>query len=561
MSSGRSWPAERPEADVDERLRVDLDAGRVAQAGGEALAVGAAHAPEGAPEGGVEGQRLEARERGGIAGPPRPQRQGEQLGEARVSLGQPAPGKDRRRPRAQRLAPQDGQVRERLRGRPFPGRRHVGVRGADHRERSRPEPPRLTLAEQRQPAAALAVAGPERLGLVEVAAVDLVQDLEEPRLLGLEEREEPEGAARLALGAAEAGERGRARAGPRLVPAEPLLVEKQPHHLGHREGAALVGQEEHPRVGQRGAHRPGDEGELLPEPLRVPRVRGGRGRKDVSVSGVPGGAQGGQQLGRALGPGLGGDDVDVPGGAHRPILPQPGPPEGARASCGIVRANGPRSELAGARPALRVAPVARRRHRPRRPAAGHGVRGDRPLRHRQVRARQGLGPPQGGPARSSTRTCARARTASCRARCAAPAWPPSRRRRRGGRGLVGDDDPLDILVLTEKDFTHGNILVQALPIGGLGMLDGSEVDDKIVAVMVKDAVYGGVQDIAHLPTLLVDRLKHYFLTYKQAPSEAHPACELTRVYGREEAFEVIRRSQDDYLARFGGTLGPLVAKG
>jgi inorganic pyrophosphatase len=93
------------------------------------------------------------------------------------------------------------------------------------------------------------------------------------------------------------------------------------------------------------------------------------------------------------------------------------------------------------------------------------------------------------------------------------------------------------------------------------MLDGSEVDDKIVAVMVKDAVYGGVQDIAHLPGLLVDRLKHYFLTYKQAPSEAHPACELTRVYGRDEAFEVIRRSQADYHDRFGETLGPILSRG
>jgi inorganic pyrophosphatase len=129
----------------------------------------------------------------------------------------------------------------------------------------------------------------------------------------------------------------------------------------------------------------------------------------------------------------------------------------------------------------------------------------------------------------------------------------------GRGGLVGDDDPLDILLLTEKDFTHGNILVQALPIGGLAMLDGSEVDDKIVAVMVKDAVYGGVQDISHLPNLLVDRLKHYFLTYKQAPSEAHPACELTRVYGRDEAFEVIRRSQADYQDRFGETLGPILS--
>jgi inorganic pyrophosphatase len=132
--------------------------------------------------------------------------------------------------------------------------------------------------------------------------------------------------------------------------------------------------------------------------------------------------------------------------------------------------------------------------------------------------------------------------------------------RTGRRGLVGDDDPLDILVLTEKDFTHGNILVQAQPIGGLGMLDGQEVDDKIVAVMVKDAVYGSVQDIGQLPSLLVDRLKHYFLTYKQAPNEAKPACELTRVYGRDEAHEVIRRSQADYLDRFGETLGPILPR-
>src|SRR5512143_1861674 len=134
----------------------------------------------------------------------------------------------------------------------------------------------------------------------------------------------------------------------------------------------------------------------------------------------------------------------------------------------------------------------------------------------------------------------------------------SSRRGIGRRGLVGDDDPLDILVLTEKDFTHGNILVKANPIGGLGMLDGSEVDDKIVAVMDKDAVYGQLTDIGQLPALLVDRLKHYFLTYKQAPNAAAPACELLRVYGRDEAFEVIRRSQQDYKERFSTVLGPLL---
>ena len=131
--------------------------------------------------------------------------------------------------------------------------------------------------------------------------------------------------------------------------------------------------------------------------------------------------------------------------------------------------------------------------------------------------------------------------------------------RTGRGGLVGDDDPLDVLVLTEKDLTHGNILVQAIPIGGLGLIDGDEVDDKIVAVLVGDAVYGAVEDISHLPALLVDRLKHYFLTYKQAPEASRPACELSRVYGREEAYEVIRRSQADYEARFGALHRALAA--
>jgi inorganic pyrophosphatase len=129
--------------------------------------------------------------------------------------------------------------------------------------------------------------------------------------------------------------------------------------------------------------------------------------------------------------------------------------------------------------------------------------------------------------------------------------------RSGRRALVGDDDPLDIVVLTEKDL-HGNILVQARPIGGLGMLDGNEVDDKIVAVMARDAVYDVVSDIGQLPALLVDRLKHYFLTYKQLPNAAKPACELLRVYGRDEAHEVIRRSEEDYRARFGAVLGPVL---
>ena len=119
-------------------------------------------------------------------------------------------------------------------------------------------------------------------------------------------------------------------------------------------------------------------------------------------------------------------------------------------------------------------------------------------------------------------------------------------------GLVGDGDPMDVCVLTEKSIPRGDILLRAIPIGGLRMIDGGEVDDKIVAVLEIDLVYGETRDIEALPRTLVDRMRHYFLTYKDVPGSEHRTCEITHVYGREEAYEVIRRSQVDYQARFGG---------
>jgi inorganic pyrophosphatase len=129
--------------------------------------------------------------------------------------------------------------------------------------------------------------------------------------------------------------------------------------------------------------------------------------------------------------------------------------------------------------------------------------------------------------------------------------------RTGRSGITGDGDPMDICVLTEKDITHGNILVQAIPIGGLRMLDGREADDKILAVLLKDAVYGGWRDLQDCPPLLLERLRHYFLTYKQSPDRGAASCEITHVYGRDEAYEVIRRSHEDYRRHFGDFTGLL----
>ncbi len=122
--------------------------------------------------------------------------------------------------------------------------------------------------------------------------------------------------------------------------------------------------------------------------------------------------------------------------------------------------------------------------------------------------------------------------------------------RTGKTGVVGDDDPLDICVIAEKTITHGDVLLEARPIGGLRMIDGDEADDKIIAVMKGDVVYEDWHEIDQCPPALIERLKHYFLTYKDIPGSTHRHCEIAEIYGREEAYEVIRRSQEDYLLQF-----------
>jgi inorganic pyrophosphatase len=110
---------------------------------------------------------------------------------------------------------------------------------------------------------------------------------------------------------------------------------------------------------------------------------------------------------------------------------------------------------------------------------------------------------------------------------------------------------MDICVLSEKEFAHGSFFLRARPIGGLRMIDSNQADDKILAVLEADLAYGHMQDINDCPQGLIDRLKHYFLSYKQLPEEGPRRVEIAEVYDRAEALEVINRSGRDYRARFG----------
>jgi len=122
--------------------------------------------------------------------------------------------------------------------------------------------------------------------------------------------------------------------------------------------------------------------------------------------------------------------------------------------------------------------------------------------------------------------------------------------RLGNKSIEGDGDAMDICILTERPIFHGDVFVQARPIGGLRMIDRQEADDKIIAVLDSDAVYGGIKNISECPPSLIERLKHYFLSYKQAPGEA-PACvEIAAIYDRDEAHIIVERSISDYQTSY-----------
>ncbi|MEO0421138.1 MAG: inorganic pyrophosphatase [Pseudomonadota bacterium] len=114
-----------------------------------------------------------------------------------------------------------------------------------------------------------------------------------------------------------------------------------------------------------------------------------------------------------------------------------------------------------------------------------------------------------------------------------------------GLNLPGDNDPLDICIISERPIERANIILDVRVIGGLTMIDGGEVDDKIIGVFVKDNMYGGVQTLSQLPGVLVERLVHYFETYKWIPG-GEKKVEIREPYGREQAYRVIEAALADY---------------
>jgi inorganic pyrophosphatase len=68
-------------------------------------------------------------------------------------------------------------------------------------------------------------------------------------------------------------------------------------------------------------------------------------------------------------------------------------------------------------------------------------------------------------------------------------------------------------------------------------------------VLENDYVWGGARNVSDVPSVLVERLQHYFLTYKIVPGQRGHA-RVAKVYGRVHALKVVRAAMADYDDKF-----------
>jgi len=115
----------------------------------------------------------------------------------------------------------------------------------------------------------------------------------------------------------------------------------------------------------------------------------------------------------------------------------------------------------------------------------------------------------------------------------------------------GDGDPLDICVISERPIAKSEVILTARVIGGMLMIDNGDADDKIIAVLANDRFWESANDVSDLPDVLVERLRHYFSTYKLVPGKESTTF-IERIYDAQHAMRVIEAAIQDYIDMYGG---------
>jgi inorganic pyrophosphatase len=112
------------------------------------------------------------------------------------------------------------------------------------------------------------------------------------------------------------------------------------------------------------------------------------------------------------------------------------------------------------------------------------------------------------------------------------------------RTYCGDGDPLDVLVLGQEP-VYPLTIVEARAVGVMRMRDEKGVDDKIVAVSVRDPSFEGYSDKAQLPPHVLRQVRRFFEDYKTLE---HKQVVIEDLLGPADAFRIIRDALEMYRA-------------
>jgi inorganic pyrophosphatase len=109
-----------------------------------------------------------------------------------------------------------------------------------------------------------------------------------------------------------------------------------------------------------------------------------------------------------------------------------------------------------------------------------------------------------------------------------------------------DGDPLDALVITRQPIYPG-VLIRVRPIGLLKMIDGGDIDDKIVAVPISkvDPTYDTIKTIEDLPEIERSRIEQFFAVYKKLP-DGRKVVEMKGYDGVNAAVDMLKTGLDAF---------------
>ncbi len=104
-----------------------------------------------------------------------------------------------------------------------------------------------------------------------------------------------------------------------------------------------------------------------------------------------------------------------------------------------------------------------------------------------------------------------------------------------------DQSPMDIFVLSERSILERGVIAEVRLVGGFPVLENGRADDKLIAILARDGVLGGVSDVDGVPIASLDRIIHFL-----RGDSMSDAVEVGDPYGRARAERLLDAAFEDY---------------